>query len=206
MRLLRLTLTDFRNYAALTWRPEARLCVLTGPNGSGKTNLLEAVSLLTPGRGLRGARNAEFLRRDAATLGRWGVNAELRAGRGTARDRHRLAARGDGGSAGIPARRGAAAQPGRGGRGVRFGVADAADGPAVRGRRFGPAPLPGSSGLGARTRPCARGVGLRGGDGGAQPVAGAWRRRPGLAVRSRGRHGPARRGGGRGARPGWWRG
>ncbi len=80
MRLLRLTLTDFRNYAALTWRPEARLCVLTGPNGSGKTNLLEAVSLLTPGRGLRGARNAEFLRRDAATPGRWGVNAVIEQG------------------------------------------------------------------------------------------------------------------------------
>ncbi len=50
MRLLRLSLTDFRNYAALTWRPGARISVLFGPNGSGKTNLLEAVSLLVPGR------------------------------------------------------------------------------------------------------------------------------------------------------------
>src|SRR4051812_15173993 len=62
MRLLRLSLTDFRNYASLTWRPGARISVLFGPNGNGKTNLLEAVSLLTPGRGLRGARNADLPR------------------------------------------------------------------------------------------------------------------------------------------------
>ncbi len=62
LRLLRLTLTDFRNYAALTWRPSARISVLYGPNGSGKTNLLEGVSLLVPGRGLRGARNADLPR------------------------------------------------------------------------------------------------------------------------------------------------
>jgi DNA replication and repair protein RecF len=66
MRLLRLTLTDFRSYAALTWRPRARIAVLFGPNGSGKTNLLEAVSLLVPGRGLRGARNADLRRHGAA--------------------------------------------------------------------------------------------------------------------------------------------
>lgn len=66
MRLTRLTLTDFRSYSALTWRPRARLCVLFGPNGSGKTNLLEAISLLVPGRGLRGARNADLKRHGAA--------------------------------------------------------------------------------------------------------------------------------------------
>jgi DNA replication and repair protein RecF len=71
MRLLRLTLTDFRNYAALTWRPAARISVLAGPNGSGKTNLLEAVSLLVPGRGLRGARNADLPRHGSA--GGWAV-------------------------------------------------------------------------------------------------------------------------------------
>ncbi|HME27553.1 MAG TPA: DNA replication/repair protein RecF [Acetobacteraceae bacterium] len=71
MRLHRLSLTDFRNYAALTWRPTARISVLFGPNGSGKTNLLEAVSLLVPGRGLRGARNADLPRHGGS--GRWAV-------------------------------------------------------------------------------------------------------------------------------------
>jgi DNA replication and repair protein RecF len=71
LRLERLVLTDFRNYAALTWRPAATINVLFGPNGSGKTNLLEAVSLLVPGRGLRGARNADLPRRGGP--GTWAV-------------------------------------------------------------------------------------------------------------------------------------
>jgi DNA replication and repair protein RecF len=60
MRLTRLSLTDFRNYPTLIWRPMARISVLFGLNGSGKTNLLEAISLLTPGRGLRSARTADL--------------------------------------------------------------------------------------------------------------------------------------------------
>ena len=77
LRLTRLTLTQFRNYPALTWRPGARIAVVTGPNGSGKTNLLEAVSLLQPGRGLRGARMAELARRAPDAPGRWGVAARV---------------------------------------------------------------------------------------------------------------------------------
>ena len=65
LRLIRLSLTGFRSYAALIWQPQARISVLFGPNGSGKTNLLEAVSLLVPGRGLRGARTADLPRRAA---------------------------------------------------------------------------------------------------------------------------------------------
>lgn len=84
LALLRLTLTDFRSYPALTWRPEARISVITGPNGSGKTNLLEAVSLLTPGRGLRGARIAELARQGGS--GRWAVASRLRQGEADAFD------------------------------------------------------------------------------------------------------------------------
>jgi DNA replication and repair protein RecF len=78
LALRRLTLTDFRNYAALTWQPAARIAVITGPNGSGKTNLLEAVSLLSPGRGLRGARIAAIARQGGS--GRWATAARLQNG------------------------------------------------------------------------------------------------------------------------------
>lgn len=55
MPLTRLTLTDFRNHAATLVEPGPGFVVLTGENGAGKTNILEAVSLLSPGRGLRRA-------------------------------------------------------------------------------------------------------------------------------------------------------
>jgi len=58
----RLTLTDFRNYAFLRINPNLRPIIITGENGSGKTNILEAVSFLTPGRGMRSARLADIRR------------------------------------------------------------------------------------------------------------------------------------------------
>lgn len=54
--ITQLTLTDFRSYNSLRLEVDARPVVLTGANGAGKTNLLEALSFLAPGRGLRGAR------------------------------------------------------------------------------------------------------------------------------------------------------
>lgn len=51
----RLRLSHFRNYASAALDLDGRHLVLVGANGAGKTNLLEAVSLLSPGRGLRGA-------------------------------------------------------------------------------------------------------------------------------------------------------
>ncbi len=77
LRLTRLSLTQFRTYETLTWRPAARISVLHGPNGSGKTNLLEAVSLLVPGRGLRAARAAEFARYGPGATGAWAVAARF---------------------------------------------------------------------------------------------------------------------------------
>ncbi|TKA98712.1 MAG: DNA replication and repair protein RecF, partial [Mesorhizobium sp.] len=58
----KLTLTNFRNYAALAIDLDPGAVVFSGDNGAGKTNLLEAISLLTPGRGLRRAPSAEVAR------------------------------------------------------------------------------------------------------------------------------------------------
>jgi DNA replication and repair protein RecF len=63
MPVTRLSLTDFRSYANVLIGPGSRLVVLTGENGAGKTNILEAISLLSPGRGLRGVALAEMARR-----------------------------------------------------------------------------------------------------------------------------------------------
>ncbi len=62
MSIRRLNLTDFRSYTAATVEPGAGFVLLSGENGAGKTNLLEAVSLLAPGRGLRGAPLGEMAR------------------------------------------------------------------------------------------------------------------------------------------------
>src|SRR6476646_10078795 len=62
MLVSRLSLTDFRSYADATIAPEAGFVLLSGENGAGKTNILEAVSLLSPGRGLRGAALSEMAR------------------------------------------------------------------------------------------------------------------------------------------------
>jgi DNA replication and repair protein RecF len=70
----RLQLTDFRNYASLSLSIGPAPVVLTGANGSGKTNLLEALSLLAAGQGLRRAPYPELAR-----LGQpgWTVAARL---------------------------------------------------------------------------------------------------------------------------------
>ncbi|OYY79678.1 MAG: DNA replication/repair protein RecF [Sphingomonas sp. 28-62-20] len=71
----RLVLTDFRNHADLTIQPGPGFVVLTGDNGAGKTNILEAVSLLAPGRGLRRAALAAMARHGGS--GGFGVAARL---------------------------------------------------------------------------------------------------------------------------------
>lgn len=58
----KLTLTNFRNYAALAIDLAPGAVVFSGDNGAGKTNLLEAISFLTPGRGLRRAPYADVAR------------------------------------------------------------------------------------------------------------------------------------------------
>ncbi len=75
----RLVLTDFRNYEALRLEVETAPVVLAGANGAGKTNLLEALSFLSPGRGLRRAKLTEPTRRGARA---WAVAAKLSGAEG----------------------------------------------------------------------------------------------------------------------------
>lgn len=78
----RLVLTNFRNYRQLELVVRPEPVVLFGANGAGKTNLLEAVSLLSPGRGLRRAAFPDLSHHGAA--GGWAVAARLHADGGVA--------------------------------------------------------------------------------------------------------------------------
>lgn len=73
--ITRLTLTDFRNYQSLRINPTQPLIALTGQNGAGKTNVLEAVSLLVPGRGLRGSAFNVIARLGGSAS--WAVAADI---------------------------------------------------------------------------------------------------------------------------------
>ncbi len=83
LSLRRLVVTDFRSYARAELALDGRPVVLTGENGAGKTNLLEAISLLSPGRGLRGAAYAEIARAEGP--GGWAVAATLEGPEGPLR-------------------------------------------------------------------------------------------------------------------------
>lgn len=78
MTLTRLSLTDFRNHAGADMAAAAGLVALHGDNGAGKTNILEAISLLAPGRGLRRAALSDMVRDGAS--GGFAVFAEVQAG------------------------------------------------------------------------------------------------------------------------------
>ncbi len=74
-RVRRLVLTDFRSYPALDLRVSGATVAFSGDNGAGKTNLLEALSFLTAGRGLRRAELAACAR--TAGSGGWGASVEI---------------------------------------------------------------------------------------------------------------------------------
>jgi DNA replication and repair protein RecF len=85
--LRRLILTDYRSYARADLRLDGRSVYLFGANGAGKTNLMEAVSYLSPGRGLRGSAVAEVGRRlPGEASGRpWSVAAVVETPEGEVR-------------------------------------------------------------------------------------------------------------------------
>ena len=74
-RISRLQIADFRTYAQAELVPDSTLVALTGDNGAGKTNLLEAVSLLAQGRGLRRAELTSMARQHGG--GGFAVSAEV---------------------------------------------------------------------------------------------------------------------------------
>jgi DNA replication and repair protein RecF len=76
----RLVLSSFRNYDSLTVEFDHRPVVLSGANGVGKTNLLEALSFLSPGRGLRRAQLDDVARRPGN--GTWAVAATIARSQG----------------------------------------------------------------------------------------------------------------------------
>src|SRR4051794_11869692 len=81
-RIHRLTLTHFRNYRAASVATSGDVVVLVGPNGAGKTNAIEAISFLSPGRGLRRATLEDVA--DVQGDGSWAVSAEVEGALGLA--------------------------------------------------------------------------------------------------------------------------
>jgi len=75
-RIRRLVLGDFRSYPALDLNLTGAPVVLAGHNGAGKTNLLEALSFFTPGRGLRRAELGDCARDTGP--GGWAVSIEVK--------------------------------------------------------------------------------------------------------------------------------
>jgi DNA replication and repair protein RecF len=81
-RIHRLSLTHFRNYRAASLTATHDMIALVGPNGAGKTNCIEAISFLSPGRGLRRATLEDVA--DNQGDGSWAVSAEVEGALGLA--------------------------------------------------------------------------------------------------------------------------
>ncbi len=82
LAVTRLTLSNFRNYTHARMETDGMSVVLTGDNGAGKTNFLEAISFLIPGSGLRRAKlsdvaNIDVKKQKDETFVRWAVAANL---------------------------------------------------------------------------------------------------------------------------------
>src|ERR1700741_1015490 len=81
-RIRRLSLTHFRNYRAASLETRGEMVVLVGANGAGKTNCIQAVAFLPPGRGLRRATLDDVA--DNQGDGSWAVSVEVEGALGLA--------------------------------------------------------------------------------------------------------------------------
>lgn len=75
MRVVSLELEQFRNYAALRFEPPEGACVIVGSNAQGKSNLLEALALLSTGKSFRTSHESDLIRDGAPAAG---VRARVR--------------------------------------------------------------------------------------------------------------------------------
>ena len=83
--IVRLRLSGFRSHNQLDIQCGNGAVVLTGPNGLGKTNILEAISMLAPGRGLRSAALEDMVQKNVEDAPGWTVTADLRGPAGALR-------------------------------------------------------------------------------------------------------------------------
>lgn len=83
MKIKALTLDNFRNYKKETFEIDPSLTVITGPNGIGKTNILEAVYLLSAGKSPRAVVESDMVKEDsdyARVVGVYDSNDKLEVG------------------------------------------------------------------------------------------------------------------------------
>ena len=73
--LNKLRLSNYRNYSAASFSTDSKINIITGKNGAGKTNILEAISFLSPGRGLRSAKLADINHKSGKLP--WAIASEL---------------------------------------------------------------------------------------------------------------------------------
>lgn len=81
IHLTKINLNNYRNFERFSCEFDNNLVLITGNNGSGKTNILEAISYLSPGRGIRGATQEELCRDD---IHNWQSDIELKSKLGIA--------------------------------------------------------------------------------------------------------------------------
>ena len=68
LNLKKLKLRNFRSHKSLDLDFYSHFIYFSGPNGVGKTNILEAISLFSPGRGLRGANINDLIKNNSEKL------------------------------------------------------------------------------------------------------------------------------------------